>query len=57
MLTKNKEDIMASDKEEVTTVEVKCPLCDHTEIVYIPKEDIPQCPEHRIKMIINEIHI
>ena len=46
---------MSSEKEKITTVEVKCPLCDHTEIVYIPKEEIPECPIHRIKMIIKEV--
>lgn len=46
---------MSSEKEEVTMVEVKCPQCDHTQIVYIPKEEIPLCPVHRIKMNIHEI--
>lgn len=50
-----KEAFMSKDKTEITTVEVKCPLCDHTEIVYIPKEEIPSCPEHKVKMIIKEI--
>jgi hypothetical protein len=45
---------MSKDRD-VTVVEVKCPLCDHTEIVYIPKEDIPECPIHRVKMNIHEI--
>lgn len=50
-----KEVPMSSKGEEVTTLEVKCPLCDHTEIVYIPKEEIPDCPVHKVKMIIKEI--
>ncbi|MGE4267801.1 MAG: hypothetical protein AB7F25_10230 [Deferribacterales bacterium] len=44
-----------AEKEKVTTVEVKCPLCDHTQIVYIPKEEIPLCPIHKKKMIIKEL--
>jgi len=46
---------MSSKREEVTMVEVKCPKCDHTQIVYIPKEEIPECPIHRVKMNIHEI--
>jgi len=47
--------VMGSSDEKLTMVEVKCPRCDHTEIVYIPKEEIPKCPIHREEMIIKEI--
>lgn len=46
---------MSSNEEKSTMVEVKCPKCDHTEIVYIPKEEIPKCPVHNITMNIHEI--
>lgn len=46
---------MASEKQKITTVEVKCPLCDHTQIVYIPREEIPECPVHKVKMMIKEV--
>ncbi len=36
-------------------VEVKCPNCDHTEIVYLQKEDIQKCPKCDIQMIIIEL--
>ena len=44
-----------SSEEKVTMVEVKCPKCDHTEIIYIPKEDMPKCPVHNVEMNIHEI--
>lgn len=46
---------MSSEKEKDTMVEVKCPKCDYTEIIYVPKEPMPYCPVHRVKMIIHEI--
>ena len=42
-------------KKKVEAVQVKCPLCDHTEIVYIPREPIPMCPVHKVEMIIVEL--
>lgn len=43
------------EKKETTRVEVKCPKCDHTEIVVVPTEEIPKCPDHNIKMLIHEV--
>jgi ribosomal protein S27E len=42
-------------KDHVEAVEVVCPRCNHTEIVYIPKEPIPQCPRCKRRMIVKEI--
>ena len=42
-------------REKSEAVQVKCPICDHTQIVYIPKEPIPKCPVHDIEMIIVEL--
>jgi ribosomal protein S27E len=33
---------MQRDKAE--PVQVQCPRCRHTEIIYIPIEDMPRCP-------------
>ncbi|MFC1829843.1 hypothetical protein ACFL0O_09545 [Thermodesulfobacteriota bacterium] len=41
--------------DEILPLEVKCPKCKFTEIIYIQKEDIPRCPECDIQMIIQEI--
>jgi len=46
---------MSSEEEKLTMVEVKCPLCDHTQIIYVPKESMPECPVHKIKMNISEV--
>lgn len=42
-------------REKKEAVEVICPKCKRNEIVYIPKEDIPKCPDCNIKMIIREL--
>jgi hypothetical protein len=42
-------------RDKAEAVQVKCPMCDHTEIVYIPIEQIPRCPEHDVEMIILEL--
>ncbi len=37
-------------------VEVVCPKCQHTEIIYMPKEKIPICPKcQKVQMVIKEI--
>jgi ssDNA-binding Zn-finger/Zn-ribbon topoisomerase 1 len=36
-------------------VEVVCPKCQRTEIVYIPKESIPNCPDCRTPMVLREL--
>jgi len=41
------------DKREA--VQVKCPKCKRTQIVYIPEEDIPKCPDCKIQMNIEEL--
>jgi len=47
---------MAKDEnQELQPVEVKCPKCGRTQIIYIPKEDIPNCPDCNIPMLINEL--
>lgn len=41
--------------DKVEAIEVKCPKCGYLSIVYIPKEDIPKCPECGTQMVINEL--
>jgi len=41
------------DKREA--IQVKCPKCKRTQIVYIPEEHIPKCPDCKIQMNIEEL--
>jgi phage FluMu protein Com len=41
--------------DDILPLEVICPRCKFTEIVYIQKEDIPKCPNCKIQMVIKEI--
>lgn len=36
-------------------IEVICPKCRFTEIVYLPVEDLPRCPRCDIRMSISEL--
>ncbi|WP_303722837.1 hypothetical protein [Malonomonas rubra] len=36
-------------------VEIICPKCRYTEIIYLPKEEIPRCPKCNSEMMINEL--
>ncbi len=40
------------DKKE--PVEVICPKCQHTQIIYLKREDIPKCSECDIRMVMRE---
>lgn len=42
-------------REKQEPVEVVCPRCKHTEIVYLPKEEIPKCPHCGRQMVISEL--
>ncbi len=41
-----------SDKE---AVEVACPKCHRTEIIYMPEQEIPKCPECDRRMVFREL--
>jgi ribosomal protein S27E len=41
------------DKKE--PIEIKCPKCNRTEIIYLPIEDFPKCPDCKIEMVIKEL--
>jgi ribosomal protein S27E len=36
-------------------VEVMCPICKHSQIVYFPEEEMPECPKCKKKMIVKEV--
>jgi ribosomal protein S27E len=36
-------------------VQIKCPRCQLTKIIYIPDQDVPNCPECDIPMVIAEL--
>ena len=42
-------------RDKAEAIQVKCPICDHTEIIYIPKEEIPRCPNDNVQMVICEL--
>ena len=42
-------------QEKNQSVEIECPKCGRTEIVYIPKEEIGKCPECGVRMVIKEL--
>ncbi len=36
--------------------EVICPKCkNHTEIVYLPMEELPKCPQCNVRMVFREL--
>jgi ribosomal protein L37AE/L43A len=41
--------------ESTVPAEVVCPKCQRTEIVYIPKEQIPTCPDCKTQMVLREL--
>jgi len=46
---------MVISKKAREPVEVKCPKCGRTEIVYLPDEEIPVCEKCGIRMTISEL--
>lgn len=42
-------------RDRMEPVQVKCPKCKRTQIVYIPEEDIPDCPDCKVQMNIEEL--
>jgi len=42
-------------RDKLEAIEVECPRCKETQIVYIPKEEIPKCPKCKIQMVLREL--
>ena len=42
-------------REGSEAIEVKCPKCDRTEIIYLPEEEMPVCADCNIRMVIKEL--
>lgn len=43
-------------KVKSDAAEVVCPKCKHTTIVYLPREEIPRCPNcGKAQMVIKEL--
>ncbi|GAB7023987.1 hypothetical protein [Salidesulfovibrio brasiliensis] len=42
-------------REQPEAVEVVCPKCRSTQIVYLPMEEVPKCPDCRVEMLVSEI--
>jgi ribosomal protein S27E len=42
-------------RDEAAAIEVECPRCKETLIVYIPQEEIPKCPKCKTQMVIKEL--
>ena len=43
------------DRGRKEPVEVVCPKCRYTTIIYLPIEDLPRCPECNTRMSISEL--
>lgn len=41
-------------REKLEPVEVCCPRCGRTQIVYLPEEKPPVCPEDRLVMVVRD---
>lgn len=44
-----------SDRSKKEPIEIICPKCRYTEIIYLPVDDLPLCPICKIPMLINEL--
>jgi len=40
---------------EGSAVELICLKCRRTEILYVPAEEVPKCPDCNVRMTINEV--
>ena len=42
-------------RDKLEAIEIECPKCKETQIVYIPKEEIPKCPKCKVQMVLREL--
>jgi ribosomal protein S27E len=52
LLRSGREGAMGQKKE---AIEVVCPKCQHTEIIFLQAEDMPRCPVCNSRMMIREL--
>lgn len=43
------------ERGKMEPVQVKCPKCKLTTIIYLPAQDIPKCPDCGTQMFIEEL--
>lgn len=43
------------DRYKREPVEIVCPICKQSKIIYLPEEEIPKCPNCKVLMIIKEV--
>lgn len=43
------------DSRKKEAIEVVCPKCQHTEIIFLQEEEIPPCPVCKGRMMIREL--
>jgi len=43
------------ERNKMEPVQVRCPRCRFTEIIYMPRQEVPKCPECGTRMIIAEL--
>jgi DNA-directed RNA polymerase subunit RPC12/RpoP len=41
--------------EKKEAIEVICPRCRRTEIMNLPDEEMPRCPDCRVRMVFREL--
>ncbi len=54
MFTLTAQDI-SMERGQKEPVQVRCPRCKYTEIIYIPIQDLPKCPECGTRMNFEEL--
>jgi phage FluMu protein Com len=42
-------------RDDIEAIEIECPKCKETGLIYIPKEQIPRCPKCNTQMVIREL--
>ena len=42
-------------REKQEAIEIICPKCKYTSIIYSPREDIPKCTDCKRQMVIREL--
>jgi ribosomal protein S27E len=43
------------ERGEKEPIQIRCPRCRHTEIIYLPVADLPRCPACNTQMVIEEL--